>query len=58
MKTETEQMAYNLALAWFETRYTKEQAQQSAEWQGIPFADVYAAYHQIETEVEAEINGN
>lgn len=52
-KTETEEMAYNLALAWFETKYTQEQAQYSAEQQGIPFPDVVYQYGCIYHECEA-----
>ena len=48
---------YNLALAWFEGKYNQEQAQLSAEIQGIDFNRVKNEYGNIYAECEQVCNG-
>lgn len=56
MSNETTQKEYNLALAWFEGEYNQEQAQLSAELQGIDFNRVKNEYGNIYAECE-QISG-
>ena len=50
--TESVEMECNLALAWFEGKYNQEQAQLSAELQGIDFNRVKNEYGNIYAECE------
>lgn len=54
--SESNEMAYNLALAWFEGRYDERQAQLSAELQGIDFNQVKEQYGRIYAECEQVAN--
>ena len=55
--SESQKHEYNLALAWFEGKYTQEQAQLSAELQGIDFNRVKNEYGNIYAECEQVCNG-
>jgi hypothetical protein len=57
MKTETQEAERNLALTWFEGVYTQEQAQISAEFQGINFENVVNEYSRLYHETESLSNG-
>lgn len=50
-------MESNLALTWFEGVYTQEQAQISAEFQGINFENVVNEYSRLYHETESLSNG-
>ena len=50
--TESVEMECNLALSWFEGKYNQEQAQLSAELQGIDFNRVKNEYGNIYAECE------
>ncbi len=53
MKTETQEMESNLALAWFDGVYTQDQAQVSAELQGLSFENIVNEYSKLYHEVES-----
>ncbi len=57
MKTETQEAESNLALTWFEGVYTQEQAQVSAEFQGLSFENVVNEYSRLYHETESLSNG-
>jgi hypothetical protein len=57
MKTETQEMESNLALAWFEGVYTQDQAQVSAELQSVSFENVVNEYSKLYHETESLSNG-
>lgn len=49
-------LAYNIALAWFECKYTKDEARVSASIQDVDFNDVDEEYGNIYAECESEAN--
>ena len=57
-KTETEEFELNLAVAWFEGKYTQDEAQLSCELQGLDFNRVkQLRLNMITKESEVSING-
>ena len=54
--SESNEMAYNVALCWFEGKYTQEQAQLTCELQGIDFNHVKNEYGNIYAQCENEAN--
>ena len=56
--SETQQHEHCLALAWFEGKYDQQQAQLSAELQGLDFNRVKNEYGNIYAECEAMTNGS
>jgi hypothetical protein len=56
MKTETQEMESNLALAWFEGIYTQEQAQLSAELQSLSFENVANQFAGLYIEESERVN--
>jgi hypothetical protein len=57
MKTETQEMESNLALAWFDGVYTQDQAQISTELQSLSFENVVNEYSRLYHETECLSNG-
>jgi hypothetical protein len=53
MKTETQEMESNLALAWFDGVYTQDQAQVSAELQGLSFENIVNEYSKLYHDAES-----
>ena len=51
------EIAKGIALCWFEGKYDQEQAQLSAELQGIDFKEVEDQYGNIYAECEVICNG-
>ena len=51
-----ETLEYNLALAWFEGKYNQDQAEISADIQGLNFDNVLEQYGNFYAECEALSN--
>lgn len=51
--SESEEMAENIAIAWFDGKYTSEQAKLTSELQGIDFKLVEQFYGELYYETEA-----
>ena len=54
--SDKQQCEHAIALAWFEGKYTQDQAQLSAELQGVDFNRVKNEYGNIYAECEQEAN--
>lgn len=54
--SETECMAYNIAVAWYNTAYTRQEALLIAELQGVEFSEVELQYGNIYSEMESLSN--
>ena len=57
MKTETEDLELNIAIAWDENKYNYQEAQYTCELQGLDFNKVKDYYGEMYAINESKANG-